>query len=47
MGLKTEDVFKLEKLGLWTELNIPEAKINRGSGIYNCTFTVKDLGSNE
>jgi len=39
--------FKLNALESWTELNIPEAKINRGTGIYNTTFTMSDPGTNE
>ena len=39
--------FKLNTLGSWTDLNIAEARINRGTGIYNTNFTIADLGSNE
>ena len=44
---KIEGIYPLESLGSWTELNVPAAKINRGTGIYQTTFTVDDLGSDE
>jgi len=39
--------FELKSLGSWTDLNIAEAKINRGTGIYNTTFTVDNPDSSE
>ncbi|MDD4968484.1 MAG: glycosyl hydrolase [Paludibacter sp.] len=39
--------FELNSLGSWTDLNVAEAKINRGTGIYNTSFTIDDLNSNE
>jgi len=39
--------FELKTLGSWTDLNISEAKINRGTGIYNTTFTINNSGSTE
>jgi len=44
---KNEGVYPLESLGSWTDLDIPAAKINRGTGIYRTTFTVADLDSDE
>jgi len=37
----------LSTLGSWTELNIPEAKINRGTGIYTTSFKLEDQGTDE
>ena len=39
--------FALSTLGSWTELNIPEAKINRGTGIYTTSFKLEDQGTDE
>jgi len=44
---KIDGDFELSQLGSWTELSIPEAKINRGTGIYQTTFTHDSIGSNE
>ncbi|MHB9141498.1 MAG: alpha-L-rhamnosidase [Paludibacter sp.] len=44
---KIDSLFILKSLGSWTELNIREAKINRGTGIYRTTFTLSDLSSDE
>jgi len=35
-----EGIFELSQLGSWTELNIPDANINRGTGIYQTTFNM-------
>lgn len=44
---KIEGKFALNSLSSWTDLNIPEAKINRGTGIYEKSFTVNDISSDE
>lgn len=44
---KIDSSFILKSLGSWTELKIPEAKINRGTGIYQTTFTINNLSSDE
>jgi hypothetical protein len=44
---KIEGNFELNKLGSWTELNIPNTKINRGTGIYQTTFTIDNPGFDE
>lgn len=44
---KIDSSFILKSLGSWTELNIPKAKINRGTGIYQTTFSLDDLSSDE
>jgi len=44
---KIDGFFKLDSLGSWTDLNIPSVKINRGTGIYQTTFTVAKLDSSE
>lgn len=42
-----EGVFELNQLSSWTELNISDAKINRGTGIYQTTFSLDNSASNE
>ena len=37
--------FNLNSLVSWTELNTPETKINRGTGIYQTTFSIDSVGS--
>lgn len=44
---KIDGIFILTKLGSWTEINTPSAKINRGTGIYRTTFKVDKLTSDE
>jgi len=42
-----ESIFELSQLGSWTELNIPDTKINRGTGIYQTTFNLDHSASDE
>jgi hypothetical protein len=44
---KIEGNFELKSLGSWTELNVSEAKVNRGTGIYTTEFLIESLGSND
>ena len=44
---KIEGSFTLAELGSWTEINTPSVKINRGTGIYQTTFKLDKLSSDE
>ena len=44
---KIEGNFILAELGSWTEINTPSAKINRGTGIYQTSFRLDKLSSDE
>jgi hypothetical protein len=44
---KIEGTFGLNSLGSWTELNVPEAKVNRGTGIYTTEFLLESIGTND
>jgi hypothetical protein len=41
-----DSVFSLKSLGTWTDLDLPDLKINRGTGIYETTFNINKLDSN-
>ncbi|MCC8174706.1 MAG: glycosyl hydrolase family 2, partial [Odoribacter sp.] len=40
-------VYELEELGSWTELDIPNTKINSGSGLYTITFTLPQINADD
>lgn len=42
-----DSVFQLNQLGSWTELNIPDVNINRGTGIYQTTFSMDHSAPDE